>query len=205
MALGGTLKRIFDVVVSLCAIVALFPLMIILALIIKISDKGSVFYCHPRIGFRGAQFGCLKFRTMREDSDLCLAELLRENPDARREWDASCKLKCDPRITFVGSVLRRTSLDELPQLINVLRGEMSLVGPRPVIADELALYGAHKSMYLAVRPGLTGQWQASGRSDVGYEQRVALDVGYVTNWSLAADLKIILKTVPVLFSRRGAY
>lgn len=202
---GRASKRAVDIVMATTALVLLLPLMLIVALIVKLSDKGPVFYSHTRIGYGGAAFGCLKFRTMKTDAAAQLAELLRANPSARAEWETTRKLKNDPRITAVGDILRKSSIDELPQLINILRGEMSVVGPRPVTAEELARYGEHVTSYMAVRPGLTGQWQTSGRNDVSYEYRVALDVQYVRDWSLTRDFIIIAKTVPALFSQRGCY
>ncbi len=202
---GRASKRAVDIVVATTALVLLSPLMLIAALIVKLSDPGPVFYSHTRIGYGGAAFGCLKFRTMKTDAAAQLAELLRANPSARAEWETTRKLKNDPRITAVGEILRKSSIDELPQLINILRGEMSVVGPRPVTAEELARYGEHVTSYMAARPGLTGQWQTSGRNDVSYEYRVALDVQYVRDWSLVRDFIIIAKTVPALFSQRGCY
>lgn len=202
---GRASKRAVDIVMATTALVLLSPLMLIVALIVKLSDRGPVFYSHTRIGYGGAAFGCLKFRTMKTDAAAQLAELLRANPSARAEWETTRKLKNDPRITAVGDILRKSSIDELPQLINILRGEMSVVGPRPVTAEELARYGEHVTSYMAARPGLTGQWQTSGRNDVSYEYRVALDVQYIRDWSLTRDFIIIAKTVPALFSQRGCY
>jgi exopolysaccharide production protein ExoY len=190
---------------AITALILLSPLLLLVAIIVKFSDRGPVFYSHTRIGFGGAPFGCLKFRTMKTDASAQLAELLQNSAAARSEWEATHKLKDDPRITAVGDILRRSSLDELPQLFNVLRGEMSLVGPRPITAEELPRYGEHIWAYMAVRPGLTGHWQTSGRNDVSYEHRVSLDVHYLNNWSLGRDLLIIAKTIPALFSQRGSY
>jgi undecaprenyl-phosphate galactose phosphotransferase len=146
----------------------------------------------------------MKFRTMHVDADALLADILARDPAAASEWEASQKLKDDPRITPIGQVLRRTSLDELPQLINVLRGEMSLVGPRPIVAAEVRFYGRHIADYYQARPGITGLWQVSGRSDTSYPRRVELDVWYVRNWVLWHDIAILLKTVPAVLFRRGA-
>ncbi|MBB2755360.1 UNVERIFIED_ORG: exopolysaccharide production protein ExoY [Rhizobium aethiopicum] len=198
-------KRALDLLLAITALILLSPLLLLVAMIVKISDRGPVFYSHTRIGFGGAPFGCLKFRTMKTDASAQLAELLQNSPAARSEWEATHKLKDDPRITAVGDILRRSSLDELPQLFNVLRGEMSLVGPRPITAEELPRYGEHIWAYMAVRPGLTGHWQTSGRNDVSYEHRVSLDVHYLNNWSFGRDLIIIAKTIPALFSQRGSY
>jgi undecaprenyl-phosphate galactose phosphotransferase len=150
-------------------------------------------------------FGCLKFRTMVPDADGVLRRLLEDDPRARAEWESDFKLKDDPRITPIGAFLRRTSLDELPQLWNVLKGEMSLVGPRPIIEEELERYGDQVGYYLETRPGITGLWQISGRNDTGYEDRVALDSWYVRNWSLWYDLVILVKTINVVLQHKGAY
>lgn len=204
-AAGKSSKRAIDLIVAITALLLLSPLLLIIAMIVKLSDRGPVFYSHTRIGVGGAAFGCLKFRTMKTDASAQLAELLQNNPAARIEWETTRKLKDDPRITAVGDILRRSSIDELPQLINIVRGEMSLVGPRPVTAEELPRYGEHMWAYMAVRPGLTGHWQTSGRNDVSYEHRVSLDVQYINNWSLVRDFVIIAKTIPALFSQRGSY
>jgi exopolysaccharide production protein ExoY len=202
---GGTLKRSFDVTAALAAILFLSPLLILLALLVKFSNGGSVLYAHLRVGRNGSSFRCLKFRTMVENGSEVLAQHLRRNPAALREWNATRKLQNDPRVTRVGAVLRRLSLDELPQLINVLRGEMSFVGPRPVVQDELEMYGSAVDCYLRARPGLTGLWQVSGRNDVSYEKRVNFDRYYVENWSFGFDLLIILKTLPAVILSRGSY
>ncbi|MBY4587433.1 MULTISPECIES: sugar transferase [Rhizobium] len=204
-AAGRSVKRALDLLLAITALILLSPLLLLVAMIVKFSDRGPAFYSHTRIGFGGAPFGCLKFRTMKTDASAQLAELLQNSAAARSEWEATRKLKDDPRITAVGDILRRSSLDELPQLFNVLRGEMSLVGPRPITAEELPRYGEHIWAYMAVRPGLTGHWQTSGRNDVSYEHRVSLDVHYLNNWSLGRDLIIIAKTIPALFSQRGSY
>ena len=204
-AAGKSSKRAIDLIVAITALLLLSPLLLIIAMIVKLSDRGPVFYSHTRIGVGGAAFGCLKFRTMKTDASAQLAELLQNNPAARVEWETTRKLKDDPRITAIGDILRRSSIDELPQLINIVRGDMSLVGPRPVTAEELPRYGEHIWAYMAVRPGLTGHWQTSGRNDVSYEHRVSLDVHYINNWSLGRDFVIIAKTIPALFSQRGSY
>jgi exopolysaccharide production protein ExoY len=202
---GGVLKRGFDVSITMFAIVLLSPLLVMLALLVKCSDRGSVFYAHPRIGRNGKTFKCLKFRTMVEDGNAALLAHFAKFPEDKEEWKQARKLRFDPRVTRVGLVLRRLSLDELPQLWNVLRGEMSLVGPRPVVLDELVLYGRTAPVYLRSRPGLTGLWQVNGRNDVSYRRRVAFDRAYVENWSLGFDLKIIALTVPAVLSARGSY
>ena len=167
-------------------------------------DGGPVFYRHKRIGRDGKPFGCLKFRTMILGAEACLNEYLSYHPEQRREWEQDQKLAFDLRVTAIGNVLRRLSLDELPQLVNVLVGEMSLVGPRPVTEGELKHYGAAASAYLAVRPGLTGPWQVSGRNDVSYATRVAMDEAYVRNFSLWNDIVILLRTPGVVLSKKGA-
>jgi exopolysaccharide production protein ExoY len=204
-ALGNLPKRLLDVFIVVPALICLAPLLLMLAILVKFSDGGSIFYSHTRVGLGGAQFGCLKFRTMRPNSATQLADYLRQHPAARTEWEQTRKLKHDPRVTAVGQILRRTSLDELPQLFNVLWGEMSLVGPRPITVDEMPRYGENIPAYLSSRPGLTGHWQTSGRSDVSYENRVSLDVHYLQNWSLWFDLLIMARTVPVLLFQRGSY
>ncbi|QYU67575.1 M20/M25/M40 family metallo-hydrolase [Leptolyngbya sp. 15MV] len=187
-------KRAIDIAGAVALLLFTAPLFLALALLIRM-DGGRVFYAHERIGRAGRAFGCLKFRSMVMDSEARLAELLARNPAARAEWEATRKLKNDPRVTWVGRFLRASSLDELPQLINVLKGEMSLVGPRPVQAAELAtFYGAAAQHYVQVRPGLTGPWQVSGRNDTSYAQRVALDVAYVARPSLVNDIRILLRT-----------
>ncbi|WP_062228079.1 sugar transferase [Aureimonas frigidaquae] len=204
-AVGGAVKRSFDLVASVAGLIVLSPLFIMLAALVKLSDGGSIFYGHRRIGRGGATFHCLKFRTMVENGDEVLQRHLASDPAAAEEWKATRKLQNDPRVTAVGQVLRKLSLDELPQIINIIRGEMSVVGPRPVVAAELDLYGSAASHYLRSRPGLTGLWQVSGRNDVSYEARVAFDKQYVENWSLATDLAIIIKTVPAVVASRGSY
>jgi exopolysaccharide production protein ExoY len=203
--LGGILKRGFDITGALCALILLSPLFLLVAALVKFSDGGSVFYGHPRIGRAGRVFRCLKFRTMRENGDKILADYLRSNPEARAEWEATRKLKHDPRVTAVGAVLRKLSIDELPQVFNILIGEMSIVGPRPVVREELERYGSAAIFYLMSRPGLTGLWQVSGRNDVSYAARIAFDRHYVENWSLTQDIRIIIKTVPAVCLSRGSY
>lgn len=201
----GFLKEMFDRTCAAALLVALSPLMLCIALAVRFSSKGPVFYGHTRIGANGTRFKVYKFRSMVLDSQRILEELLASDPQARDEWAADHKLKNDPRITGIGRLLRATSLDELPQLYNVIRGEMSLVGPRPIVDDEVSKYGSAIQYYYAARPGMTGLWQVSGRNDVTYTSRVRLDCRYVLNWSLWQDLKILLQTVGVVFGRRGAY
>jgi len=202
---GSVRKRTFDLIAASVLLMFLFPLMFFVALVLFSFERGPVFFEHERIGYRGKRFRCLKFRSMVVNAKDVLAEHLARNPAARAEWDATQKLKNDPRITAIGRFLRETSLDELPQLINVIRGDMSLVGPRPIVQAEVARYATDISYYESVRPGITGLWQVSGRSDVDYEQRVKLDTRYVVDWSFLSDVQILLKTVHVVFSRTGSY
>jgi len=204
-ALRPLLKRALDIAGATMLLLACMPAFLLLAMLVR-RDGGPVFYAHERIGLGGRRFGCLKFRSMVVDADRRLAELLERDPAAREEWETCRKLRNDPRVTWVGRFLRATSLDELPQLVNVLRGEMSLVGPRPVQAAELEKhYGTAAAHYLAVRPGITGPWQVSGRSDTTYATRVALDVQYATAPSLWTDLRILARTPFAVLAQRGAY
>lgn len=204
-AIGGVLKRSFDVCGALAALIVFSPLFLMLAALVKLSDGGSVLYRHGRVGRNGQIFDCLKFRTMVPNGDAVLAAHLAKHPECREEWLATRKLKDDPRVTRFGLVMRKLSLDELPQIVNILIGDMSIVGPRPVVKKELEMYGKAAGYYLKSRPGLTGLWQISGRNDVSYEQRVAYDMHYVKNWSLVFDVKIILRTVPAVCMSRGSY
>ncbi|MDL2209773.1 undecaprenyl-phosphate galactose phosphotransferase WbaP [Desulfovibrio sp. OttesenSCG-928-O18] len=199
------LKRGIDLLLTLIGGGVAFPLLFALALAVRFDSKGPVLFCHTRIGRNGKHFKVFKFRTMAVDSAALLERHLAENPDARREWEETQKLKNDPRITRVGRFLRKTSLDELPQLINVLRGEMSLVGPRPIVDEEIARYGKDFDLYTRVRPGITGLWQTSGRNDLSYEDRIWLDRHYVCNWSVWLDILILVRTVPEVLHCSGAY
>lgn len=200
------LKRSFDLFFSLVLIVVLSPLLLALCLAVLI-DGWPILYVHNRLGQGGRSFGCLKFRTMRVGADAALIALLRTDPAMREEWLSMRKIRHDPRVTRLGRFLRRTSLDELPQLFNIVRGEMSLVGPRPVVDDEFHdHYGAAAAeLYLSVRPGLTGSWQVSGRSDTSFRERVVLDCDYVRHWTFKNDIRLLAMTVLVLLRRRGAY
>jgi Undecaprenyl-phosphate galactose phosphotransferase WbaP len=198
------LKRGLDIVLSGLALLLLWPLFAYVAFQIR-KTKGPVFYGHERIGKDGKKFACYKFRTMVPDADQTLKQLLESCPDSRSEWEQDFKLKNDPRITPIGNFLRRSSLDELPQLWNVFIGEMSLVGPRPVTEEELPKYGDKLEFYLATRPGITGLWQVSGRNDVSYEVRTHLDAWYVKNWNVWYDIVILFKTVHVVIGEHGAY
>jgi exopolysaccharide production protein ExoY len=200
------LKRIFDLI-SVAVILVLFgPVMLVIGALIASSTGSQVIYGHMRVGRHGKEFKCFKFRSMIMNSDQVLQDLLDSDPQARAEWERDFKLKNDPRITPLGRFIRRTSLDELPQLWNVLRGEMSVVGPRPVVREEFDLYytGARRH-YLSVPPGLTGLWQVSGRNDMSYEERVALDRRYVETWNVFTDFAIVMRTVGVMCGRKGAY
>jgi exopolysaccharide production protein ExoY len=202
---GGAIKRGFDVVGALAAIALLLPLAVAIALAIKAWDRGPILYRHRRVGLNGKPFDCLKFRTMVANSDEVLQRYLATNNEAAREWEASHKLKRDPRITPLGHTLRKTSVDELPQLLNILKGDMSFVGPRPIVAAEVPKYGECIGHYLRARPGLTGPWQVSGRNDVDYGTRVTLDRHYIEQWSFTRDLGIIVSTVRVVVTARGSY
>lgn len=197
------LKRIFDVVVATLMAVLFAPLACLVALLILAADGRPVLYGHERIGLDGRRFRCLKFRTMVRDSDDVLKRLLAEDCRARAEWARDQKLSEDPRvIRGVGRLLRSSSLDELPQIANVLQGDMSIVGPRPVVESELRRYGAYRPHYLSVRPGLTGLWQIGGRSNTSYADRVALDVRYVEDGSIWTDVRILLRTAAALVTGR---
>lgn len=203
--IGGFAKRGFDITAAALALIIFSPIFILIMALVKCSDGGSIFYGHRRVGHNGRYFHCLKFRTMVPNGDMILRQYLKTNPEAAEEWRQTRKLRSDPRVTVVGAVLRKLSLDELPQLINILRGEMSVVGPRPVVDEELNLYDADAVYYLRTRPGLTGLWQISGRNDVSYESRIAFDTQYVQNWSLVQDVLIIAKTIPAVCLSRGSY
>lgn len=198
------LKRMMDIIGSVLIILALSLLLLALYFIIR-RDGGDAIYGHERIGQNGKPFKCLKFRSMVTNSKEVLDDLLANNAEARAEWEKDFKLKNDPRITKIGRLLRKTSLDELPQLFNVLKGEMSLVGPRPIVQEELERYHNDVSYYLMAKPGMTGLWQVSGRNDVDYDTRVYFDSWYVKNWSLWNDIAILFKTINVVFKRDGAY
>lgn len=198
------LKRLLDISGAAMLTVALSPVIAAVVLLLKL-DGGQVVYAQRRVGQGGHRFWVYKFRSMVPDADRALEELLTAHPELRAEWDRDHKLKDDPRITPVGRFLRKTSLDELPQLINVLKGEMSLVGPRPIVDAELKKYGRAVRHYLASKPGVTGLWQVSGRNDTDYSRRVAMDRYYFTRANLVLDLGILLRTVRVVMGRRGAY
>jgi lipopolysaccharide/colanic/teichoic acid biosynthesis glycosyltransferase len=204
---GGSLidyeqsKRAIDVVVALAMLILLAPLLCAIALLVRVTSPGPFIFRHRRVGRYGRRFSCLKFRTMVENAE----EMLRQREDLRKEFEASYKLRNDPRLTRIGGFLRKTSLDELPQLINVLRGELSLIGPRPIVPSELAKYGKTYQKLLSVKPGLGGYWQVYGRSDTTYEERIAMDMEYIERRSLGLDLKLMVLTARVVLEGRGAY
>jgi exopolysaccharide production protein ExoY len=202
---GLSAKRLVDIAIALSAIVLLAPLLIICFAATVLSSPGPALFRHRRVGFNGTNFDCLKFRTMVTDAPDRLRQLLESDPMAAAEWAADRKLRYDPRVTAIGAILRKSSLDELPQLFNVLRGDMSTVGPRPVTEEELVRYSSSVGAYLACRPGITGLWQVSGRSTVTYDKRVACDTFYALNWSMALDAKILIVTIPSLLLSDNAY
>lgn len=203
--LNRYIKTMFDFVVTLVGAILISPLLLFIALWIYKDSPGPVIFKHMRIGKNGKPFPCYKFRSMCVDAKAKLEELLQNDPEVKEEWEHGFKLKNDPRVTKSGAFLRKTSLDELPQIFNVLKGEMSLVGPRPIIQEELERYGEYVGDYLMVKPGITGMWQVSGRSDIDYTERVLLDSWYVRNWSIWIDLVMLFKTVAVVLFRKGAY
>ncbi len=203
--IGLTSKRIVDIVLALSGIVLLAPLLIISFVATWTSSPGPIIFRHKRVGFNGKTFDCFKFRTMVADAPERLREVLEANPAAAAEWARCQKLRNDPRVTSVGALLRKSSLDELPQLFNVLIGDMSIVGPRPVTKEELSRYGASVRVYTACRPGITGLWQVGGRSSASYETRISCDAHYARMWSLSLDSKIILITIPSVLFTKNAY
>jgi exopolysaccharide production protein ExoY len=202
----GATKRTLDIVGAMVLALVFSPLILAIVLVALIRrEGGSIIYKHRRVGRDGRSFECLKFRTMVPNADQVLRELLERDPAMKAEWVRDHKLRCDPRVTRLGRFLRRTSLDELPQLWNVVRGEMSLVGPRPVVREELLRYGRNVRSYLSAKPGITGLWQVKGRNDTDYRRRVVLDTYYVRNQNLLLDLYILLKTTRVVLGGSGAY
>jgi len=197
-------KRVFDFAAALAGLVFLSPVLVVIAALVRLQDGGPAIFAHKRIGRDGVTFRCLKFRTMVTDADRRLRSLLMSDSAAAAEWLRDQKLRRDPRVTKLGRFLRKSSLDELPQLINILRGEMSVVGPRPIIAEEIPRYGELFDHYAAVNPGLTGPWQISGRNDVTYDERVALDAQYAAEWTVFGDIRIAFLTVPAVIFASGA-
>ncbi len=197
-SVGGITKYIFDLVLASSALVLLSPLLIIVSVLVRAQIGSPIIFSHMRVGRNGREFPCYKFRTMINNGDAVLAKHLEQNPVAALEWKQNQKLRNDPRVTKLGQILRRTSIDELPQLFNIIVGDMSCVGPRPIVKDELRRYGHYAQEYTRARPGLTGLWQVSGRNSVSYETRVAMDTVYVRRWSVMKDLAIIFRTVPAV-------
>ena len=204
---GYFAKRLFDVIFSLSVLILFLPIYLILALLIALSSPGPLFYVQERVGKDYKAFGCIKFRTMVENADEILDDIMATSPQLRNEFEDNFKLKQDPRITAIGKFLRITSLDEFPQFWNVLKGDMSVVGPRPLVPEELPKYGCHMDKVLKIRPGLTGLWQVSGRNDIPYERRVQIDVYYVNFRSFWLDLWVIVRTLGVIIAPKnnGAY
>lgn len=198
-------KRVFDLVATICGGLLILPILLVLAILVGIDNRGRIIFAHRRVGRNGKLFPCYKFQSMVPDAQERLEEYLAQNPEARKEWEESFKLTNDPRITKLGAFLRKTSLDELPQLWNVLMGDMSLVGPRPIVTKEIERYGDYIREYYMVLPGITGMWQVNGRSDTTYEERVSMDTWYVRNWSVWIDLVYLFKTVKTVFTGKGAY
>ncbi|MDB5957077.1 sugar transferase [Ramlibacter sp.] len=201
---GAGAKRLLDLMAAVTFFVLFLPLFAVVAIGVRLTSPGPIFYAQDRIGQEGRTFRFYKFRSMLVDSDEVLSSFLDSDAEAKSEWDTYQKLERDPRITWFGKFIRRTSLDELPQFVNVLLGDMSLVGPRPCLPSQKSLYGKHWKVYCAVKPGLTGLWQVSGRNWLTYEQRVQLDAKYVKNWSLWLDSKIMLRTISVVLTGNGS-
>ena len=202
---AGAANRGMNISIALIALLFFLPVMILVALAIWCQDRGPMFFAHKRIGRDGRKFPCLKFRSMAIDAQARLQDLLAKDPQARAEWDRDHKLRNDPRVTKLGVFLRKSSLDELPQLINVIRGEMDLVGPRPIVDGEVPKYGPRFKHYCSVNPGITGLWQVSGRNDTSYRSRVAMDCVYARSKSMRMDLWIMIATVPAVLLRKGSY
>ncbi len=204
LPLPRIMKRMFDICASLAALSVLWPILVMVGVMVR-RDGGPAFFRQNRVGHNGKLFGCLKFRSMRVDAEEFFSEYLEKNPEAKVEWTRFQKLKNDVRITKVGNLIRRTSIDELPQLINVLKGDMSLVGPRPIMPDQSPLYGDDFTHYTSVRPGITGPWQVSGRNNLTFSERVSLEATYARNWHFWMDIVIILRTLPAVLGKENAY
>jgi exopolysaccharide production protein ExoY len=203
--IGLNSKRVLDIILAVSGIVLLAPLLTICFIATVATSRGPALFRHRRVGFKGKYFDCLKFRTMVTDAPERLRELLDSNPVAAAEWATNRKLRYDPRVTAIGAILRKSSLDELPQLFNVLKGDMSIVGPRPVTDEELIRYCGAMNAYLSCRPGITGLWQVSGRSTTTYDKRIACDTFYARNWSMSLDAKILIVTIPAVLISDCAY
>lgn len=195
------IKRIIDIVISFIGMIVLLPIFLIIAAVIKLDSKGPVFFVHKRIGKDGKEIGIYKFRTMVDNAEDLIAKF---TPEQQAEFKENYKLQHDPRVTKVGKFLRKTSLDELPQILNILKGDLSIIGPRPVIAKELEKYGKNKEKFVSVKPGLTGFWAANGRSDTTYAERVQMELYYIDNMSLKMDIKIFFKTIIAVIKKEGA-
>ena len=202
-----SIKKYLDLFFSILILIACLPLFLIIALLIKCSSRGPIFFFQERIGKNNITFKCIKFRTMHSQAKDILENLLNNDDNLKREFEETYKIKNDPRITIIGKLLRKTSLDELPQFINVLRNEMSIIGPRPIVAEEKFKYGENLKKVLSVKPGITGLWQVSGRNKLPYKKRVMLDLFYVENYNLVMDIRILIKTIGVILFPidRGAY
>lgn len=199
------IKRVMDIIGAIIGIILMIPITLGIGIAnFFVGDKGPIFYTHERIGKNGKHFKMYKYRSMCIDADKKLEELLEQDEEARKEWEVNQKLQNDPRVTKVGNFLRKTSLDEVPQFINVLLGEMSLVGPRAVVDGEIERFGIQKDKILSVKPGITGRWAANGRSNIDYEERVAMEAAYVDDFSIFQDIKIIIKTIACVLKKEGA-
>ena len=200
-------KELLDIIFAFLFLIMLLPIFILIAIFIKFSSRGPIFYSHKRIGRNKKIFNCLKFRTMHPEAEDILKNLLEKNNSIREEYEKSHKIKNDPRITIFGKFLRKTSLDELPQFFNVLRREMSIVGPRPIIGEEVNKYGEHFDKVISIKPGITGLWQVSGRNNLSYEKRINLDLIYSKNYNFLMDFRILVRTLGVILFPldRGAY
>tara|TARA_Y100000590_G_scaffold60997_1_gene65117 strand:+ start:873 stop:1484 length:612 start_codon:yes stop_codon:yes gene_type:complete len=203
--LQDSIKYFLDFILAIALFVLFFPIILVIIFLLKIFTHENIFYRHIRLGKNGKEFYIYKFRTMKKNRDKILAEYFMKYPEVKLEWGNNHKLKNDPRITKIGYFLREFSLDEIPQILNIIRGDMSFVGPRPIVAEEIKKYGSHYNDYKKCKPGLTGLWQVSGRNNTTYERRIELDVHYIKNKSILLDIKILLKTIPVVLSRKGAY
>lgn len=197
-------KRAFDILAASVALILFAPLILLFALLVRLQDGGNAFFAHTRYGLNGKTFKCYKLRSMAVDAGAQLERILATDPAMRREWQTTQKLQNDPRITKLGQFLRKSSIDELPQFWNVLKGEMSIVGPRPIVKNEIQKYGDKYRFYISVRPGITGLWQVEGRTETTYEERVDMDVRYVTTRTFWKDVWIVLRTVPAVLASRGA-
>lgn len=204
-SLSRMMSRALDITGALALLVIAFPFLVLIAIALQLDSPGRLFFVHQRVGYGGRLFPCFKFRTMIEDAEEALARHLAGSEEAKIEWQSTFKLQDDPRVTSLGRTVRKLSLDEFPQLLNVLRGEMSLVGPRPIVSEEIPFYGRYFAEYCRVRPGLTGLWQISGRNDMTYRRRVSIDTVYVRRKSLALDLVILARTFPAVVAAKGSY